>query len=90
MASESSKEGVVLKFWKMNGAGNDFLIVNNLEEHLPVSCFPQMARTLCQRHLSIGADGLMVVEAPTAGGDYKMLFYNSDGSILYRTICFRL
>lgn len=81
MASESSKEGVVLKFWKMNGAGNDFLIVNNLEEHLPVSCFPQMARTLCQRHLSIGADGLMVVEAPTAGGDYKMLFYNSDGSI---------
>lgn len=81
MASESSKEGVVLKFWKMNGAGNDFLIVNNLEEHLPISCFPQMARTLCQRHLSIGADGLMVVEAPTAGGDYKMLFYNSDGSI---------
>lgn len=81
MASESSKEGVVLKFWKMNGAGNDFLIVNNLEEHLPVSCFPQMTRTLCQRHLSIGADGLMVVEAPTAGGDYKMLFYNSDGSI---------
>ncbi|WP_308857130.1 diaminopimelate epimerase [uncultured Oscillibacter sp.] len=70
-----------MKFWKMNGAGNDFLIVNNLEEHLPVSCFPQMARTLCQRHLSIGADGLMVVEAPTAGGDYKMLFYNSDGSI---------
>lgn len=81
MTAESSKGGVVLKFWKMNGAGNDFLIVNNLEEHLPVSCFPQMARTLCQRHLSIGADGLMVVEAPTAGGDYKMLFYNSDGSI---------
>lgn len=81
MAPESSKEGVVLKFWKMNGAGNDFLIVNNLEEHLPVSCFPQMARTLCQRHLSIGADGLMVVDVPTAGGDYKMLFYNSDGSI---------
>ena len=81
MTAESSKEGVVLKFWKMNGAGNDFLIVNNLEEHLPVSCFPQMARTLCQRHLSIGADGLMVVEAPTSGGDYKMLFYNSDGSI---------
>lgn len=81
MAPESSKEGVVLKFWKMNGAGNDFLIVNNLEEHLPVSCFPQMARTLCQRHLSIGADGLMVVDAPTAGGDYKMLFYNSDGSV---------
>jgi diaminopimelate epimerase len=40
-----------------------------------------VARTLCERHLSIGADGLMVVDAPTQGGDYKMLFFNSDGSI---------
>ena len=81
MTKEPCKEGVFLKFWKMNGAGNDFLVLNNLEEHLPVSCFPQIARTLCERHLSIGADGLMVVDAPTEGGDYKMRFYNSDGSI---------
>lgn len=65
----------------MNGAGNDFLILNNLETHLPQDCFPDLARTLCQRHLSIGADGLMVVDAPTQGGDYRMLFYNSDGSM---------
>ena len=70
-----------MKFWKMNGAGNDFVILNNLEEHLPVNRLPQVARVLCQRRLSIGADGLMVVDAPTQGGDYKMLFYNSDGSI---------
>ena len=70
-----------MKFWKMNGAGNDFLILNNLEEHLPHEAFPQIARTLCERHLSIGADGFMVVEAPTQGGDYKMLFFNSDGSM---------
>lgn len=70
-----------MHFWKMNGAGNDFLILNNLEEHLPVEALPQAARTLCQRHLSIGADGLMVVDAPTQGGDYKMLFFNSDGSM---------
>ena len=70
-----------MKFWKMNGAGNDFLILNNLEAHLPMDCFPSVARTLCERHLSIGADGLMVVDAPTSGGDYKMLFYNSDGSM---------
>ena len=49
-----------MKFWKMNGAGNDFLVLNNLEEKLPHSAFPQIARTLCERHLSIGADGLMV------------------------------
>lgn len=70
-----------MRFWKMNGAGNDFVVLNNLEEHLPVECLPQAARTLCQRHLSIGADGLMVVDAPTQGGDYKMLFFNSDGSV---------
>ena len=40
-----------------------------------------LARTLCERHLSIGADGLMVVKRPTCGGDYKMLFFNSDGSV---------
>ena len=70
-----------MKFWKMNGAGNDFILLNNLEEHLPAEQLPQIARVLCERHLSIGADGLMVVDAPTAGGDYKMLFFNSDGSV---------
>ena len=70
-----------MQFWKMNGAGNDFIILNNLNEHLPQSSFPLLARTLCERHLSIGADGLMVVDAPTQGGDYRMWFYNSDGSL---------
>ena len=70
-----------MKFWKMNGAGNDFIVLNNLEEKLPVESIPQIAKTLCERHLSIGADGFMVVDAPTQGGDYKMLFFNSDGSM---------
>ncbi len=70
-----------MKFWKMNGAGNDFVVLNNLEEHLNVEDLPQVARTLCERHLSIGADGLMVVDAPDQGGDYKMRFYNADGSM---------
>ena len=65
----------------MNGAGNDFVVLNNLEEHLCVEDLPQVARTLCERHLSIGADGLMVVDAPDQGGDYKMRFYNADGSM---------
>ncbi len=69
-----------MQFWKMNGAGNDFLVLNNLEEKLPEEAFPALARTLCERRLSIGADGLMVVDAPRADGDYRMLFYNSDGS----------
>lgn len=69
-----------MRFTKMNGAGNDFIILNNLTERLDPALFPSIARTLCHRHLSIGADGLMVVEAPRQGGDYRMLFYNSDGS----------
>lgn len=76
------KKGVsTIKFWKMNGAGNDFIIINNIEEKLPLDIFPKLAATVCERHLSIGADGLMVVEKAQCGGDYKMLFYNSDGSV---------
>ena len=70
-----------MEFWKMNGAGNDFLILNNLTERLSPEVLSRIAKTLCERHLSIGADGLMVVDAPTQGGDYKMLFFNSDGSL---------
>lgn len=69
-----------MRFCKMNGAGNDFIILNNMEENLPHDVFPALARTVCHRHLSVGADGLMVVEKPGQGGDYRMLFYNSDGS----------
>jgi len=65
----------------MNGAGNDFIILNNLEEHLPEEAMPGIARTLCERRLSIGADGLMVVDTPTGDGDYRMRFFNSDGSV---------
>ena len=65
----------------MNGAGNDFLIFNDLSERIPNEALPQLARTLCHRHLSIGADGMMVVRPAEQGGDYRMLFFNSDGSI---------
>ena len=42
-----------MRFWKMNGAGNDFVILNNLEEHLLLDQLPQIARTLCERHMSL-------------------------------------
>ena len=69
-----------MKFWKMNGAGNDFIIIDNRVEKIPHEKLPAVAKTLCERHLSIGADGFMVVEASNKA-DYRMLFYNSDGSI---------
>ena len=72
-----------MKFWKMNGAGNDFIIINNIIERIPQDKLPEMARLLCERHLSIGADGLMAVDKPSEGvdADARMLFFNSDGSI---------
>lgn len=69
-----------MKFCKMNGAGNDFIIINNIEEALPRETFPAIAAKICERHLSIGADGLMVVEKARSDGDFRMVFYNSDGS----------
>lgn len=69
-----------MRFTKMNGAGNDFLLLNNLEEKIPPEDLPRIARILCHRRLSIGADGLMAVDRPERGGDFKMLFFNADGS----------
>ena len=69
-----------MKFWKMNGAGNDFIIINNIEEKIPQAHLSHVAATLCERHLSIGADGFMVVES-SSQADYRMLFYNSDGTM---------
>lgn len=70
-----------MKFTKMHGAGNDFIIINNIEEGFPREKLGLLAEKLCRRKFSIGADGLMAVEAPEEGGDFKMLFYNSDGSL---------
>ena len=70
-----------MEFWKMNGAGNDFVVLNNMDGSIDPAQYGYLAKTLCHRHLSVGADGLMVVEQPTMGGDYRMAFYNSDGSM---------
>lgn len=70
-----------MRFWKMNGAGNDFIILNNMEEGLPAEAFPILARTLCAPHRSLGADGFMVVQPAQGEGDFRMGFYNSDGSV---------
>lgn len=71
-----------MDFCKMNGAGNDFLIINNMSGKFGMEEWPKIAKTLCERHLSIGADGIMVVEKSDGEeADYKMLFFNADGSM---------
>ncbi len=65
-----------MKFTKMHGAGNDFVIINLIEEKLDPACAPELAQKLCARRTGIGADGLMLTARAEKGGDFKLLFYN--------------
>ena len=70
-----------MEFYKMQGAGNDFIIINNMKLNIPADKLPAIAKKLCQRKVSIGADGFMVVDYPEGDADFKMRFFNRDGSI---------
>lgn len=68
---------MTLNFTKMNGAGNDFVMLDNRD--LAISLSKTQIEQLCDRHRGIGADGLLCVEPATEGGDFKMRYYNADG-----------
>ncbi len=70
-----------MDFTKMQGAGNDFIVINNIKQKLDPALFPDMARRFCQRGNSVGADGFMALDVPEEDGDFRMRFYNADGSI---------
>ena len=69
-----------MHFWKVNGAGNDFIILSALTLDLTEERFSSLAKHLCHRRRSIGADGLMVVLPPEGKADFRMLFFNADGT----------
>lgn len=69
-----------IPFTKMSGAGNDFIIVDNRTGSLNELDIHELARRVCTRRLSLGGDELMVIEPPTAGGDFSMRTINPDGS----------
>lgn len=66
-----------LHFTKMNGAGNDFVMLDNRAGSL-VLTDAQIAR-LCDRHRGVGADGLLLVEKAAGQADFRMRYYNADG-----------
>lgn len=70
-----------MRFTKMNGAGNDFILVENLHGELTQQQLSKLARTLCDRRMSIGADGLMAIVPAKANADFGMLFFNCDGTL---------
>ncbi len=68
---------MLLPFTKMNGAGNDFVLIDNRDRGLALTAV-QIAR-LCDRHRGIGADGVLAVEPARHGADFRFRYYNSDG-----------
>ena len=65
-------------FVKMNGAGNDFVVVDNRALNLNLT--REHIANLCHRHFGIGADGLLAVEpSDEASADFRMRYYNADG-----------
>jgi diaminopimelate epimerase len=66
-----------IKFTKMHGAGNDFIVVDARRKKLP---YPEkVAKALCERHFAVGADGLILL-LNSKKADYRMRIFNPDGS----------
>ena len=69
-----------IKFTKMNGLGNDFIILDYDEFQKTNMPADKLALKLCSRNFSIGADGLIIVNPNAKKADISWIFYNSDGS----------
>jgi diaminopimelate epimerase len=67
----------MLRFSKMNGAGNDFVMIDNRVGDLQLA--PEQIVKICDRHRGVGADGVLVLERASNGADYRMRYYNADG-----------
>lgn len=69
-----------IKVTKMQGCGNDFVIVDYLEYQKSGFEMSELAKKLCDRHFGIGADGLIIPNTSVEDADIGWFFYNSDGS----------
>lgn len=70
---------VIVEFTKMNGAGNDFVLLDNRDGRLQLA--PEQVVRICDRHRGVGADGLITLIPSRSGQtDWAWEFFNSDGS----------
>jgi diaminopimelate epimerase len=68
-----------LKFTKMQGLGNDFVVVDTINQ--PITFLPRQVRALADRRFGIGCDQLLLVERPRSQGvDFRYRIFNADGS----------
>ena len=70
-----------IPFFKMSGAGNDFIVIDNTNNIVDrtKSGFPDFVKHICNRRISAGADGGLLVEKAT-DADFAMHYFNADGS----------
>jgi diaminopimelate epimerase len=68
-----------MKFAKMHGLGNDFVLVDGFSESVPEDRYSPLARAVCDRHFGIGADGLVFI-LPSRAAQFRMRIFNADGS----------
>jgi len=68
-----------IPFMKMSGSGNDFILIDHREPILDEAEMKEFARKVCQRRVSVGADGLILIER-SGKADFKWRFFNADGS----------
>lgn len=68
-----------LKFYKMTGGGNDFLLVVDPEDVISPEAIKTLVPKICHRQLSVGADGFILIK-PSAKAHFRWFFFNSDGS----------
>jgi len=79
MALGRGEVGSTLRFVKMHGLGNDFIVVEGVRGFLPDLDWGEVARVLCRRRFGVGADGLILV-LPSDKADFRMREFNPDGS----------
>lgn len=68
-----------MKFWKMHGLGNDYVVIDNRDEKISDIKASKLAVNLCRRRFSVGADGVLFVSNSIVA-DSKMRIFNADGS----------
>jgi diaminopimelate epimerase len=68
-----------MDFYKYHGAGNDFILIDNIKDEIPEKDKQELAEKLCHRRFGIGGNGLILVEDSVVA-DVKMRIFNPDGS----------